>query len=170
MDANLEIEGKYQLCQTAHKKQGHQDELGGCLACVYECGAAMQMHCTTAFLGNCWHCNKGKPEPHVNDHGTHGCRLLLSEKTPHHRMDIDICSKRESQGHQEVESDSWMAVITGERDLSGNTNSAIARLLSLDKGVGIFSVGFSSVDVCDVEGFWTGMSSTEVVEAVSESI
>ena len=63
-----------------------------------------------------------------------------------------------------------MAVITGERDLSGYTNSAVARLLSPDEVVGIFSGGFSSVDICDVVGFWTGMSSVEIVEAVLESI
>ena len=63
-----------------------------------------------------------------------------------------------------------MAVITGERDLSGKTNSAVARLLSPDELVGIFSDGFSSVGVFGVVGFWTGMSSAEIVEAVSELI
>ena len=63
-----------------------------------------------------------------------------------------------------------MAVNTGERDLSGNSNSAVARLLSPDEVVGIFSGGFSSVDVFGVAGFWTGMSSAEIVEAVSESM
>ena len=94
--------GEYQFCQTAQKKQGHQDELGDYLAHAYECGAPMQMHCTTAFLGNCWHCNRGKPEPHVNDHGAHGCRPLLFEKIPHCRMGIGICNKSKSQGHEGV--------------------------------------------------------------------
>ena len=62
-----------------------------------------------------------------------------------------------------------MPAITGKRDLSGNTNSAVARLLSPDEVVGIFSGSFSSV-VCDVVGFWTGISSAEIVEVVSESI
>ena len=56
-------------------------------------------------------------------------------------------------------------MITGEGDLSGNTNSAVARLLSPDEVVGIFSGGVSLV-VCDVVGFWTGLSSAEIVEAV----
>ena len=63
-----------------------------------------------------------------------------------------------------------MAAITGERDLSGNTNAVVARLLSPDEIIGILPGGFSSVDVCDVVGFWTGMSSAEIVEAVLESI
>ena len=43
-----------------------------------------------------------------------------------------------------------MASITGERDLSGNTNSAVDRQLSPDEVVGIFSGGFFSVDICDM--------------------
>ena len=57
-------------------------------------------------------------------------------------------------------------MITGEGDLSGNTNSTIARLLSPDEVIGMLSGGFSWVDVCDV----AGMSSMEIVEAVSESM
>ena len=57
-----------------------------------------------------------------------------------------------------------MPAFTGERDLSGKTSSAVARLLSPDEIVGIFSDGFSSV-VFGVVAFWTGMSSTEIVEA-----
>ena len=59
-----------------------------------------------------------------------------------------------------------MPAITGEGDLSGNTNSIVARLLSPDEPVGMLSGGFSCVDVCDV----AGMSSAEIVEAVSDSI
>ena len=71
------------------------------------------MHCTIAFLGNCWHCNRGKPDPHVNDHTTHGCRPLLSEEIPHYRMGIGICNESESQGHKEVK------VILGCQQLLG---------------------------------------------------
>ena len=46
----------------------------------------------------------------------------------------------------------------------------IARVLSPDEIVGIVSDGFSLVDVFGVVDFWTGMSSTEIVEAVSESM
>ena len=80
MEVNLETEGEYQFCQTAQKKQGDRGELGNYLAHAYECSAPMQMHCTTAFLGNCWHCNRGKPEPHVDGHSAHGCRPLLLRK------------------------------------------------------------------------------------------
>ena len=63
-----------------------------------------------------------------------------------------------------------MPVITGEGGLSGNSNLAVARLLSPDEVVGIFSGGFSSGDVFGVLGFWTGMSLMEIVEAVLESM
>ena len=68
-------------------------------------------------------------------------------------MGIGICNKSKSQGHKEVK-------------VIGNTNSTVARPLSPDEVVGIFSGGFSWVDVCDV----AGMSSAEIVEAVSESM
>ena len=35
-----------------------------------------------------------------------------------------------------------MPATTGERDLRGNTNSAVARLLSPDEVVGTFSLAF----------------------------
>ena len=53
-----------------------------------------------------------------------------------------------------------MPAITGEGDLSGNTNSTLARLLSPDEVVGLLSGGFSLVDVCDV----AVMSSAEILE------
>ena len=59
-----------------------------------------------------------------------------------------------------------MPVITGERDLSGNTNSIVAKLLSQDEVVGMLSGGFSCVDAWDV----AGMLSAEIVEVVSDSI
>ena len=43
-----------------------------------------------------------------------------------------------------------MPVTTGEGDLSGNTNSIVAKLLSPDEVIGMLSGGFSCVDVCDV--------------------
>ena len=48
-------------------------------------------------------------------------------------------------GPQKGKSDSLMPSITGEGDLSGNTNSTVARLLSPDEVVGILSGGFSRV-------------------------
>ena len=59
-----------------------------------------------------------------------------------------------------------MPVITGERDLSGNTNSIVAKLLSPDEVISLLSSGFSCVDVWD----GSGMSSAEIVEVVSDSI
>ena len=59
-----------------------------------------------------------------------------------------------------------MPAITGEGDLSGNTNSIVVRLLSPDEVVGMLSGGFSCVDDCDV----AGMSSAEIVEVVSDLI
>ena len=59
-----------------------------------------------------------------------------------------------------------MPAITGEGDLSGNTNSIVAKLLSPGEVVDMLSGGFSCVDVWDV----TGISLAEIVEAVSDSI
>ena len=59
-----------------------------------------------------------------------------------------------------------MPVTTVEGDLSRNTNSIVAELLSPEEVVGMLSGSFSYVAVCDV----TGMSSAEIVEAVSDSI
>ena len=59
-----------------------------------------------------------------------------------------------------------MPAITGERDLSGNTNSIVAKLLSPDEVIGMLSSGVSCVDVWD----GAGMSSAENVEVVLDSI
>ena len=57
-----------------------------------------------------------------------------------------------------------MPVTTGEGDLSGNTNSIVAKLLSPDEVMGMLSGGFSCVDDA------AGMSSAEIVEVVLDSI
>ena len=59
-----------------------------------------------------------------------------------------------------------MPATTGEGDLSGNTNSIVAELLSPEEVVGMLFGSFSCVAVCDA----AGMSSAEIVEAVSDSI
>ena len=58
-------------------------------------------------------------------------------------------------------------MTTGEGDLSGNTNPIVSKLLSPDEVLGMLLWnGFSCVGVWDV----AGMSSAEMVEAVSHSI
>ena len=59
-----------------------------------------------------------------------------------------------------------MPATTGEGDLSGNTNSIVAELLLPEEVIGMLSGSFSCVAVCDA----AGMSSAEIVEAVSDSI
>ena len=113
VEVNLETEGRVPILPNCSEKQGHQGELGYYLAHAYKCGAPMQMHCTTTFLGNCWYCNRCKPEPHVHGHGAYGCRPLLFEKIPHYRMGIGTCNKSESQGHEGVK------VILGCQQLLG---------------------------------------------------
>ena len=59
-----------------------------------------------------------------------------------------------------------MPVTTGGGDFSGNTNPKVAELLSPEEVMGMLSGSLSCVAVSDA----AGMSSAEIIEAVSDPI